>query len=90
MQKWTEPELLLFSVKTDENIAVSGRPVDEGEKMIGEFWYTGQGYGNKISGNFYYSIIGNKKLVQDTYKVGGDNNIPNSLLDGAIASCQAW
>lgn len=85
MKKWIRPEIRVFSVKLDENIAASEGIASE--KLTGEFWYTGQGDGNRITGIFYYYMDGTHKMVQDTYKAGGNNNIQKPDVAGAIASC---
>lgn len=83
MQRWIKPQMAVLSVALSENIASSSG------RQIGTFWYTGQGDGNRVYGDFYYIWDGTHKMVQDTYKAGGNDNIPNNILEAAIAYCKA-
>lgn len=83
MGRWIKPQMSVLSMAMRENIAASSG------RQIGTFWYTGQGNGNRIYGDFYYIWDGNHKMVQDTYKAGGDDNIVKHDVDGAIAYCKA-
>lgn len=59
MKAWKSPEMKVFSVKMDENIAASGESVYE----TGDIYYIEQGTIYRVAGRYSWSDGGN---IQDT------------------------
>lgn len=85
MKKWKNPEMKLFSVKMEENIAASGETV---EYLTGTFRFTGDGEGNPRSAVLKYVIAANgRKWVQNTVYAGGTDNINRQYYDEVVLHC---
>ena len=65
MKVWKSPEMKVFSVKMDENIAASGEPNDDVQK--GFIFHANQANGGYVywgdGGNYWYTDDGN---IQDS------------------------
>lgn len=84
MKKWNQPEMSVYSVKLDENLAASG--ADEKQK---EFIYYSHGTITFGGGNFWCS---SDRTIMDTgiqYNVSGSQKWVHEDYESAISGCLA-